>query len=62
MCSRPRAREDFRIGNRSTNGGTSPGPSNGVLPTSYLVKPFRAAALKTKIQNIFESQKNGIQS
>ncbi len=30
--------------------------------TSYLVKPFRAAALKTKIQNIFEGQENGIQS
>ncbi len=30
--------------------------------TSYLVKPFRAAALKTKIQNIFEDQKNGVQS
>ncbi len=29
---------------------------------SYLVKPFRAAALKAKIQNIFEDQKNGIQS
>ncbi len=30
--------------------------------TSYLVKPFRAAALKTKIQNILEDQKNGVQS
>ncbi len=30
--------------------------------TSYLVKPFRAAALKTKIQNILEGQKNGVQS
>ncbi len=30
--------------------------------TSYLVKPFRAAALKTKIQNIFEDQENGVQS
>ncbi len=30
--------------------------------TSYLVKPFRAAALKTKIQNIFEGQENGVQS
>ncbi len=30
--------------------------------TSYLVKPFRAEALKTKIQNIFEGQENGVQS
>ncbi len=30
--------------------------------TSYLVKPFRAAALTTKIQNILEDQKNGVQS
>ncbi len=26
--------------------------------TSYIVKPFRAAALKTKIQNIFDSSGN----
>ncbi len=30
--------------------------------TSYLVKPFRAEALKIKIQNIFEDQENGVQS
>ena len=30
--------------------------------TSYLVKPFRSAALKTKIQNIFEGREDVVQS